>query len=117
MSKLAFKATVTVDGKTFKLANAVTFNPGGVAKTPEVHGGKTYHTGEEVPASMKGTLLHDKDADIIAMGEIEGATVLIEAITGQKWIMRNGTTANPLEADLGTGKAPFEMFGDKADKL
>jgi hypothetical protein len=117
MSRLTFKATVTIDGATYKLANHVTFNPGGVARTPEVHGGKTYHTGEEVPAMIKGTLLHDKDADIIAMGDIEGATVLVEANTGQKWIVRNGATSHPLEADLGTGKAPFEMFGDKADKI
>ncbi|WP_126456731.1 phage tail tube protein [Sulfuriflexus mobilis] len=117
MSRLTYIATVTIDGKTYKFANAVTFNPGGIAKTPEVHGGKTYYTGEEMPALIKGTLLHDKDADIIAQGEIEGANVLVQANTGQKWIVRNAETKDPLEVDLGTGKAPFEMFGDKADRM
>jgi hypothetical protein len=117
MSRLSYKATVTVDGATFRLTNQVSFNPGGVARSPEVHGGRVYHTGEEVPTTIKGTLLHDKEADIIAMGNIEGATVLVEANTGQKWIVRNAATTNPLEADLGGGKAPFEMFGDPADKM
>lgn len=116
-SKTAYKATISVDGETYHLANAVTFNPGGVARSPETHGGKTYFTGEEVPATIKATLLHNKDADIIAMGNIEGATVLVEANTGQKWIVRNASTTSPLEADLGGGKAPFEMFGDPADKI
>lgn len=117
MSKLTGKATVSVDGTTYKLANKVTLDPGGKSRKPEVHGGRTHYTEEEMPPSLEGEVLHDKDADIIALGDISDATVLIECDTGQRFIIRHAFTTEPVKADFGTGKGTLKMAGDLAEKV
>lgn len=117
MSKLTGKATVSIDGTTYKMANKVTFDPGGVSRKPEVHGGRTYYPEEEMPPSLECEVLHDKDADIIALGDISDATVLIECDTKQKFIMRHAFTTEPIKADFGNGKGTLKMSGDMAEKV
>lgn len=111
------KATIHVDGVQLRMAKGARLNVGGVSRSPERHGGTTYFAEEEQPPTLTGELLHDKDADLIADGDIRNATVIFEADTGQQYIMRGAYSQNPLELDSGNGRSELTLFGNSCDKV
>ncbi|MEW6648149.1 MAG: phage tail tube protein [Pseudomonadota bacterium] len=115
--KLASKITVYVDGAKIPMENGAKFAPGGVTRKPERHGGRTYHTGEEVPPRVIGTVLHTKDTDIIGLSNIEGATVMITDDVGHKYVMTDAYTQDVLELDGSTGKSTLTLFGDQFEPV
>ena len=117
MKQLTGKATVYVDGAKLEMERGAKLNPGGIARKFEAHHGRTYSLEEEVPPSVEGSFLHTKDADVVALGKIDNATVIFEADTGQKYVMRGASIENPVEIDGSSGKAPIKLVGDSCDRM
>lgn len=117
MSKITGKAVITVDGTRFATENGATLNPGGNNRSPERHGGDTYYFEEEVAPMLECSVLHTADADIIALSDITGATVMFEADTGQKFLLRGAFTTEPAVLDGSSGKVALKMSARGCDKL
>ncbi len=116
MGQLTDKATIRFGGVVQAMEDGVTFNPGGVNREGEVHGGRTYHKGSGVAPMLEGNILHTKDTDVIALSAMTGATVIVELNTGQRYIMRQAFTTEPVPIDSGTGKSPIKISAEKVDK-
>ncbi len=116
MSKLTGKVVIRVDGSVIPTENQAKLNVGGDKRNPEVHGGITYHSDEEQAPMLECTVLQTKKFSAIALTKIENATVLFEADTGQKYIMRQAFTTEPVEFG-GNGKAPLKMSGQLPDEV
>ena len=114
--KIAGKATIRVDGKVIAAENKATLNPGGVNREPESHGGKTFYSEDDVPPLLEAKVLITKDTDVIEMGGIIGATVLFEADTGQKFMLRDAFTTEPVVFDA-AGKTALKMSAQAAEQI
>jgi len=110
MSQITGKVSIRIDGKVIATENKAVLNPGGVSRNPEAHGGKTYYSEEDVPATIETQALITKDTDVIELSGITGATVIFQADTGQKYMMRDAFTTEPVVHDA-SGKAPLKMAG------
>lgn len=110
MSQITGKVEIRVDGKKLATENRATLNPGGVTRAAERHGGKTYYGEEETPPLLETNVLITKETDVINLGSITGATVMFIADTGQKYVMRDAFTTEPVPHD-GSGKAALKMSG------
>lgn len=118
MSKpITGRAIIYVDGVTIPTENGAKLNPGGVNNRQERHGGVTYYSVEEVSPTVECTVLHTADIDIIKLSAIEGATVLFETNTGQKFLLRGAVAENPVDLDAGTGKSALRLFANECVKL
>lgn len=116
MAQLTGKAVIYVDGEQLYMENGAKANPGGISRQFERHAGRTYSREEEVPPSVEGNVLHTKDTDVVALSAIDGATVIFECDTGQKYVMRNAASENPVEIDASSGKSAIRLVGDSFDK-
>lgn len=114
--QLTGKATIRVDGDVIETENGATLNPGGVNRSPEAHGGRTYYSEEEVAPQLECNVLHGKDTDIVYLSSITGATVIFEADTGQRFIMRQAFTTEPVALDASNGRSALKMSGEKIDQ-
>lgn len=118
MSKpITGRATIYVDGATIPTENGAKLNPGGENRRSERHGGTTYYSAEEVAPTVECTVLHTADVDILKLSAIEGATVLFETNTGQKFLLRGATAENPVDLDAGTGKSALKLFANECVRL
>lgn len=116
MSRITGKATVYADGAKMEMERGAKANPGGISRAFERHHKRTYHKEDEVPPSVEGNILHTKDTDVLAL-DFSNATVIFEADTGQKYVMRGAYTESPVEIDAGSGKSPIKFVGDSFDKM
>ena len=118
MSKpITGRAIIYVDGATIPTENGAKLNPGGENKTPERHGGTTYYRAEEVSPTVECTVLHTADIDILKLSAIEGATVMFETNTGQKFLLRGAVAESPVDLDAGSGKSALKLFANECVKL
>lgn len=118
MSKrITGRATIYIDGATIPTENGAKLNPGGESRKPERHGGTTYYSAEEMPPTVDCTVQHTADIDILKLSRIEGATVIFEADTGQKFLLRGAVTQDPVDLDAGTGKSALKLFANECVKL
>jgi len=114
--KIAGKATIRLDGVVVAAENKATLNPGGVNREPESHGGKTFYSEEDVPPLLELSVLVTKETDVIALSRMVGATVLFEADTGQKFMLRDAFATEPVVFDS-AGKTPLKMSAQAAEPL
>jgi len=70
-----------------------------------------------VAPSVEGNILHTSETDVLALSAIDGATVIFEADTGQKYVMRGASVENPVEIDSSTGKSAIRLVGDSFDRM
>lgn len=118
MSKrITGRATIYLDGATIPTENGAKLNPGGESRKPERHGGRTYYGTEEVPPDIQCNVLHTADIDIIKLSATEGATVMFEADTGQKYLLRGATAQDPVDVDAGSGKSALKLFANECVKV
>lgn len=118
MSKrITGKATIYVDGATIPTENGAKLSPGGESKKPERHGGVTYYAAEEMPPTLECTVLHTADIDILKLSAIEGATVMFETDTGQKFLLRGATAQDPVDLDAGSGKSALRLFANECVRV
>lgn len=113
--RISGRATIYIDGKRIPTENKAKLNPGGANRKEERHGGKTYFAEEEVPPSVECTVLHTADVDIVALSAITGASVIFEADTGQKWVLRGAFAGEP--AALDGDRAQLKLVADSCDRM
>lgn len=116
MAQVTGKAIIRVDGEEIPTENGAQLNPGGVNRNPEAHGGNVYYREEDVPPELTAQVMHTRDIDIKALSAIESATVIFEADTGQRFILRGAFTTAPVELDAGNGRAQLTLSARACDK-
>lgn len=102
-----------LDGSVIESENDATLNPGGIKRTPAVHGGKTYYTEEEVPAEVTFKVPLTKNVNVITLNEMKDKTLTFIADTGQRYLVRGAFTLDVVEHGLTS--AEVKMSGDKAE--
>lgn len=116
-SRITGIATIMVDGTRLATENGATLDPGGYNREPERHGGDTYYKEDEVPPMVECNVLHTSETDIIALSNITGATIVFEANTGQKYILRGAFATTPVPLDSGSGKSAMKISARSCDKM
>jgi len=116
MSKITGKVTIKIDGKVLAAENQATLDLGGTKRNPETHGGKTYFGEEESPALLEVSLLITKETDLMALNEMTGGTVFVEADTGQQFMMSGAFTTEPVSLD-GGGKTPLKISCESLEQI
>jgi hypothetical protein len=117
MGQIAGKAVVNFDGKQLATENGAKLNPGGVKRDAERNGGRTYWQEKEVAPDLECNVLLNSDADVIALSNAVGITVIFTADTGQKFVCRGGATTEPVMFDAGSGKGALKMCFDSVDPM
>lgn len=118
MSKrITGRATIYIDGASIPSENGAKLNPGGESRKPERHGGVTYYSSEEMTPSVECVVNHTADIDILKLSVIEGATVMFETDTGQKFMLSGAVVQDPVDLDAGKGKCALKLFANSCTKI
>lgn len=118
MSQITGKATIKLDGEELLTDVSVTFNPGGVEREAVMGPrGVQGHRETPVASSLQATVRHTQATNIIALGNITGATVLIETDTGDTYMMRKAFTTEPVELTTGEGNVSLNMSSYKTERI
>ncbi|MEG7525477.1 MAG: phage tail tube protein [Chromatiales bacterium] len=70
-----------------------------------------------MPPALEANVLHTKETDAIELSNITDATVRFEADTGQRYIMRQAFTTEPVPVDSGSGKSPLRMSAKNCERV
>ncbi len=114
-NQITGKATIRVDGKTYKTMDGATITPGGISreavKGDVVHG---YKESIQEP-TLDCKLAHTAEISLIALGKFTDATVEFETDTGVIIIMRESWTVEP--PSMSGGEVDLKMAAMSADEL
>ncbi|BCN10086.1 hypothetical protein RPSD_19710 [Ralstonia solanacearum] len=113
------RAYITVDAQRLaSVPGTAKLDTGGVERTPQVSdAGGVYYTEKPKQAELECDILITADTNILALNKTTDAVVLFEADSGQKYMVRNGAVATPLNPQAGEGKASLKMFGAPAEDV
>lgn len=104
MTMITGKATVRVDGAELLADVGATLNVGGASREA-VLGPRGVQGYRETPAapSLKVTVRHTGDTDLLAISRITSATVLFETDSGKAYLLRKAFVTEPPELAAGNG--------------
>lgn len=112
------RITVKVDGEIVLNKSGWTFRPGGLQRESVTgDGGVHGYTDEYMPARAAGNLSHTEALDLISLGEITEATILIETNTNQQYVMRQAWLTDLPELNAGEGEVSVAFESEPAERL
>jgi hypothetical protein len=115
MAQVTGIVKVAVNGKVQRSEIGATLSFGGKERAPVV-GFRVYGYQEKIaPATLKFTLKHLSDTDIITLKDTVGATARFECDTGPVFTISNAFVTKPLDLKGGDGNIEVEMAGDPID--
>ena len=116
MAKVAGAAFATINGARISLKSDPTVRSG-QAERKSVDGLDGRHGTKETPMSdeIEFTITKKADTDVIALGKLENATVLIEMIDGTTAVLRNCDQLNRLEHNVTEGEITLLFAGPKVE--
>lgn len=117
MSKLTGNATIRIDGEEIPTERGATLDPGGANREVQMSGNRVFYREEKQPPRLQATALATEDLDIIALGNITGATVLFEADNGQDYLLSNAFTTETAELNSGEGQIRLNMAAESIEKI
>ncbi|WP_024303325.1 phage tail tube protein [Pseudogulbenkiania sp. MAI-1] len=99
MAKLTGIVYVNLNGSRLRSKPGASLKVGGAIRKAEtdVNGFAGHSTEEIKPAEVKCTLLHADDTDLVALQQIEGATLVFETDSGQRYLVRDAGTEGEVE--------------------
>lgn len=117
MAKLTGLAYINVNGSRQRSKPGATLKVGGAIRKAEtdVSGFAGHRTEEIKPGEVVFTLVHASDTDLIALQQIDGATVLFETDSGQRYLVANASTEG--EVTLKGGEVELTLTGNPAEAM
>lgn len=110
-------ATIRIDGGEIPSERGATLNPGGVNRTTRMSGRRVYFSEEPVAPTLQCTVLHTQEIDIIALGAIRDATVLVECDNGQDYMMTGAFVTETTELNTGEGQVRLNMAARTCERI
>lgn len=116
--KITSRITVKVDGDIVLNKPGFTFRAGGMQRET-VTGDNGVHGFTETPmgARLAGNLSHTEAQDLLALGEIDNATILVETNTGQQYVMRSAWMTDLPELNTQGGETSVAFESKKAERI
>jgi len=94
-----------------------TLDPGGVIGEPKpADNGRIYRMDKVEASKLSCKIMATPDISSAQL-KFNDATVLFEADTGQKWMIRNAFTSNTVPLDSSNGTYDLEVSGDIAEEI
>jgi hypothetical protein len=110
------RATITVDGQTYRSRPGATLNLGGTAREAQaLDNEEVGYVESTVPATVEFTIPLTKDLNIERLRHHTGANVVFKSDVGQSWLISDAFTTDTL-ALSGEGFA-VKMSGPPATQL
>jgi hypothetical protein len=118
MTQITGKATVRVDGEELLSEVGATLNVGGVEREAQM-GPRGVNGYKENPVAPSVTVVvhHTADTDLVRLGRIVDATVLVETDTGQSWLMRKAFVTEPPELDAAQGTFSLSLSAHGLERV
>ncbi len=108
--------SVTVNGRSITVGDAVSFNPGGVTKTEVVtKSGRVNYTTANVPAFVEVEVHTDSQFNPRDLEALDNATIHTEW-GGQLWTFGGAFYTGPQDIDPTAGTTTVKFVGDPATK-
>lgn len=102
-------ATVTIDGVLAPTEANVTLDPGGVIREEKMAGKRVYFQETAVPPILEMNFLHTEDVDLVELGKITDATVLVEFDNGQDYKLSGAFAAGNRKLSASDGTIPLTL--------
>lgn len=117
MAKVTGLCKVKVNGVTLRSKPKAELKVGGPKQkaATDVNGFVGHEVEEIMPAEIKTTLVCDENTNPVALQQINGATVIFEADSGQSYMIRNAGTEGEVswkgaEVEITLSGAPAELI-------
>lgn len=110
-------ATIRIDGGEIPSEKGATLNPGGVTRTTKMAGRRVYYSEEPVAPTLQCTVLHTAEIDLIDLGAIRDATVLVECDNGQDYMMVGAFVTETPELNTGEGQVRLNMAARTCERI
>lgn len=110
-------ATIRVDGREIPTEKGATLNPGGVNRTPRMAGKRVFFNEEPVAPTLQCTVLHTKDVDLIELGAIWDATILVECDNGQDYLLTGAFVTETTELNTGEGQVRLNFAARTCERI
>lgn len=118
MARITSRIKVLVDGDELLNKTGWTFNPGGINRTTVNGDQKTHgYTEEIMNAQVTGDISHTEAQDLVALGDIENATIVIETNSGQSYVIRGAWLTEPGALNTSEGGVTLTFEGPKAERM
>ncbi|WP_312929102.1 phage tail tube protein [Stutzerimonas nitrititolerans] len=115
--KVTGVATIRVDGQEIPTEKGAVLNPGGASRTPRMAGKRVFFNEEPVAPTLQCTVLHTEDIDLIDLGSITNATVLVECDNGQDYMLIGAFTTDTTELNTGEGQVRLNMAARSCERI
>jgi len=115
--KVTGVATIRVDGREIPTERGATLNPGGVNRAPRMAGKRVHYNEEPVPPTLQCTVLHTEDTDLIDLGSITNATVLVECDNGQDYMLTGAFVTETAELNTAEGQVRLNMAARRCERI
>jgi hypothetical protein len=110
-------ATVSIDGREVPTESNVTLDPGGVTREEKMAGKRVYFSETTVPPILELNVLHTEDTDLIELGNITDATVLVEFDNGQDYMLSGAFSATNRKLSAGDGTIPLTLKARRCERV
>lgn len=109
---------IKVNAQLLESLPGATIDIGGVVRSPVTGGTRMLGFTESIkPSEVECEVAVGVGTSLVALGAIADATLTFECDTGQIYIVREASVAEPPKATSGEGKAPLKFFGQPAEEL
>jgi hypothetical protein len=110
------RASITVDGQTYRSRPGASLNLGGVAREAQaLDNGEVGYVESTVPASVEFSIPLTSDLNVERLRHFTGANVVFQSDVGLSWLIAGAFTTDPIV--LGTDGLAFKMSGPPATQL
>lgn len=108
---------IKVDGQVLLSNEAASLTFGGFTRTPII--GNRFHGFSKKPvnAEIECTISHRADTDVIALSNLENATVTFETDTGKTYLVSNAFTMDVMKLTGGQGELTFHLSGNAVEEI
>jgi len=117
-NKLFGRATIRVNGKTFRQEKGATLDVGGTKRTTKMPvRGRPGYTEEEVPSKLEASVFIDALTSISEIRSWKDVTVSFECDTGQAFVVNGGWQTDTPVVEESDGKVKITIEGPAAEEL
>jgi len=97
--------------------HGATLNPGGVKRNPKASdNGRTYFSAETASPELSCKVMATVGMNSLLLN-FEGATVVFEADTGQKYMLINAFTTDPVPLDTSAGTYDLKLSAESCEVM
>lgn len=110
------RATISIDGQTYRSRPGATLNLGGIAREAQaLDSGEVGYVESTAPATVEFSIPLTNDLNVERLRYFTSANVVFQSDTGLSWLMASAFTTDPIA--LGSDGLAFKMSGPPATQL